>query len=183
MSPTANMVLITDRLTLRPFVPADAPALHALVNNRKVARMLLRVPHPYPQGLAETWIDGHEKARRTGAGHIFAIDLGGVLIGTVSLERRDEIYTLGYWIGEPWWGQGLASEAVKRVVDFAFETLGEARISASCFADNKASARILEKCGFVTTRTGSLECAARGHAVPAAFLQLDRTTAAVDARP
>jgi len=183
MDPIPKMTLTTDRLTLRPFARADAPALHALVNNRKVARMLLRVPNPYPPGLAERWIAGHARARATGAGYVFAIDLHGALIGTASLERRDGAYTLGYWIGEPWWGRGFASEAVRRLVDFAFDTLGETRIAASCFQENKASARILEKCGFVAKGAGALDCAARGHMVPAAFLELKRAPAAMDARP
>jgi RimJ/RimL family protein N-acetyltransferase len=62
------------------------------------------------------------------------------------LHSRGE---LGYWIGVPYWGRGYATEAARRLVGFAFDTLGLNRVHASCFSRNRASARVLEKAGLV----------------------------------
>jgi len=184
MSPTTDTVLKTDRLTLRPFEAADAPAVQALCGNWNVARMLAVVPHPYPDGLAEEWIAGQADNRAGGEEYVFAIERDGAVIGAAGLERRAHteagVYELGYWIAEPSWGHGLASEAAARIVRYAFKELGVRRLTSGHFDENPASGRVLEKCGFRVTGKGELPCAARGHAVPATLLELvaDRREAA-----
>jgi ribosomal-protein-alanine N-acetyltransferase len=174
-STTADTVLTTDRLVLRPFVEADAPAVQALCGNWNVARMLAVVPHPYPDGLAEEWIAGQADKRTRGEEHIFAIEYAGEVIGAVGLERRGhedrDTYELGYWIAEDRWGRGLASEAAARVVRYAFEELGVVRLTSGHFDENPASGKVLEKCGFRVTGKGELPCAARGHPLPATLLE------------
>lgn len=176
MSTTANPVLTTDRLTLRPFAPADAPAVQALCGNWNVARMLAVVPHPYPDGLAEDWIARHAAKRARGEEYAFAIEHDGGVIGAIGLERRGltrrDTYELGYWIAETWWSRGLASEAAARIVRFAFEDLGARRLTSGHFDENPASGKVLEKCGFRATGKAELPCAARGQAVPATLLEL-----------
>ncbi len=157
--------LKTDRLVLRPFRAADASAVQALCGNWNVARMLARVPHPYTREHAETWIASHGASRRSGVEHVFCIEYGGEVVGSIGLQRMtDDAYDLGYWIGEPWWGRGFATEAVRRIVRFAVDGLAAARLTAGHFADNPASGRVLEKCGFHYIGSGMATGAARGEA-------------------
>jgi ribosomal-protein-alanine N-acetyltransferase len=164
--------LTTERLVLRPLHPSDAPTLQTLCGNWNVARMLAVVPHPYPDGLAESWIATHADARADGSAYTFAIERDGTLIGVIGLDRRDRGHELGYWIGEPWWGNGYAAEAVRRVIAFAFDDLELDRLSSSHFKDNPASAHVLRKCGFHVTGEGQLDCVARGAPVPSVFMAL-----------
>jgi ribosomal-protein-alanine N-acetyltransferase len=74
-----------------------------------------------------------------------------MLLGTVSLRRyaRDRRAELGYWLAQPAWGHGFATEAAQGAVDFGFRELGLARIYAQVLADNRASLRVLDKLGMV----------------------------------
>lgn len=168
-----NTVLNTDRLVLRPLRAGDAARVRALCGNWNIARMLARVPHPYPEGLAEEWIGAQAALWAKGESYIFAVTLDGDVIGVIGLEGEDDgTYELGYWLGEPWWGHGYMSEAVARVLDFAFDDLKLPRVIAGYFADNPASGRIQDKFGFRMIRQGTLECRARGQAAPAIFTEL-----------
>ena len=170
--------LETERLLLRPFRPSDAGAVQALCGNRNVARMTARIPHPYPDGLAESWIASTAQARELGQGYSFCLEQNGAPIGAAGLERTDDgIYELGYWLGEPWWGRGLASEAVRRVVRFAFDDLSARQVTAGHFVDNPASGRVLEKCGFAYTGENELWCEARGRWVDCRRLALAKEDA------
>ncbi len=130
--------LTTDRLTLRPLEPADGPAVERGCGSWNVARMTTRIPHPYPPGSAVEWI-----ANRAPDAHHFAIEHQGDLIGVISHETE-----IGYWLAEPFWGRGFATEAARRVVAFAFDDLRLDRLVSGHFADNPASGRVLQKCGF-----------------------------------
>ena len=146
-----DATLTTGRLTLRPLRLEDAPVIHRECGNWKVARMTARIPHPYPEGLAEDWIVRHAADHPEGSAYRFGIEHDSGLIGVIGLERqrREAVaFEIGYWIGEPWWGRGLATEAVRRVVAFAFEELGLEQLVAGHFEDNPASGRVLEKSGF-----------------------------------
>ncbi len=165
--------LTTPRLKLRHLRPADAPRVQVLCDNLNVARMLEIVPHPYPDGLAEDWIATRQAAWRDGTAYTFAIEFEGALVGVIGIERRDSgDHVLGYWLGEPWWGQGLMSEAVAGAIGFARDTLGLEKLVSAYFTDNPASGRIQEKFGFRVETHGRLPCKARGCDVDAAFTEL-----------
>lgn len=167
--------LETDRLLLRPFRPADAAAVVALAGDWDVARMLARVPHPYTQEMAEVWISTHAQSRQSGEEYVFCVEFDGEVAGCIGLQRsREAIYELGYWLGKAWWGKGLATEAAKRVVRFAFEELGADRMVSGHLADNPASGRVLEKCGFRYTGDSMEHCEARGEAVAHKCFELMR---------
>ncbi len=180
MMPT---ILTTDRLTLRPLTEADAAPIRAYCGDWEVARRLARIPHPYPEGLAEAFIADQAWAHDKGGAHIFAIEAEGELAGVVGLERRDHPlpqesgWELGYWLGRPWWGRGIASEAACRLTRFAFAPApggaGVPRLLARYHADNPASGRVLAKCGFRESGRGPSPCLAQGRAVPAVFVALD----------
>ena len=136
---------------LRPLLEADAAPLAVLANNEKIARNLRdRFPHPYTEEDARRFIGAklHEKPHT-----VFAIEVDGGPVGVIGVEVRDDVERLsgeiGYWIGEPFWGRGIASEVIPAVVDYAFGELDLVRVYALVFDYNRASARVLEKSGFV----------------------------------
>ncbi|MCB2109196.1 MAG: GNAT family N-acetyltransferase [Rhodobacteraceae bacterium] len=139
----------TKRLVLRPFTPADAPRVRELADEWDIARMTASIPHPYPEGLAEKWIAAHDGVRTAGKGYPFAITLDGTLIGSVGADRNGTgALELGYWLGKPYWGRGIVTEAAAAVLDFCFGWLAVDRVYAGHLAENVASSRVLQKLGF-----------------------------------
>jgi [ribosomal protein S5]-alanine N-acetyltransferase len=148
-----NMLLSfeTERLLLRPFMPSDAAAVQLLAGNYEVAKTTLSLPHPYPDGAAELWIDFRRDAAKQGHGYTFAIInkendflLGSISLNITSEHRRAE---LGYWLGPPYWGNGYTTEAAARVLQFGFSELNLNKIYAAAMVKNPASARIMIKLG------------------------------------
>jgi RimJ/RimL family protein N-acetyltransferase len=142
--------IITDRLILRPPTADDAEAITVLADNYKVAVMLSRLPYPYRIEHARDFIAWARK--QPADAPVLAIHLKDerqTFLGVASCERRDgEGPELGYWLGEPYWGKGYMSEAVKAVVARAFALARHQRLVAGCRLQNLASRRILEKAGF-----------------------------------
>jgi RimJ/RimL family protein N-acetyltransferase len=142
--------LVTARLVLRAFVPADAAEVQRLAGDPAVAEGTL-LPHPYADGTAESWISGRRAAHDRGEETSFAIERvhDGALIGAIGLAFEPHLACarLGYWLGRPYWGRGYATEAATAVVAHGFETLGLERIWAPRFRANAASGRVLEKVG------------------------------------
>jgi len=145
--------LQTDRLVLRPFTQADAPAVQRLAGDKEIAATTFNVPHPYEDWMAEQWISTHQEKFERGQAVNFAIVLRAedCLIGAVELtiEKQDHRAELGYWIGKPYWSKGYCTEAARAVVAYGFDVLGLNRIHACHFAGNVASARVLQKIGMV----------------------------------
>ncbi|WP_438483463.1 GNAT family N-acetyltransferase [Oleiharenicola lentus] len=141
--------LTTARLTLGAFQAEDAPHVELLAGNEAVARTTLNIPHPYPAGAATPWIASHAATFLNGDGLTLAIRLNGELIGCIGLTlfAKDERGELGYWIAEPHWNRGYASEAAAACVRYGFETLGLRRIAAHHYPINPASGRVMEKIG------------------------------------
>ena len=148
-------VLETERLRLRPPVPADCVRIRDLAGDRRIADTT-SIPHPYPDGLAEEWVAGRRRAWQDGGSLALAVtrrdDTG--LIGVASLNMTDGggEAELGYWIGVEHWGQGYGSEAARAIVDYGFGRHGLSRINARCVSRNRASARIIEGLGFRCVR-------------------------------
>lgn len=141
--------LTTPRLLLRPFTPADAPALITLAGDYEVARHTLNIPHPYDELEAQKWLALTQQHYAQGSSYPFAIELRatGALVGGCELvpEPRYGRAEAGYWLGRPYWGQGLATEAVAALLRFGFEELGLHKVYAIPYADNLASGRVLLK--------------------------------------
>jgi ribosomal-protein-alanine N-acetyltransferase len=147
----SSLPLQTRRLTLRPYVLGDIPALVPLIGAREVAATTLRIPHPYTEEIAREFIALAEKDLASGQCVRCGIILRqtGALCGGIGLQievdhRRAE---LGYWIGVPYWGNGYATEAAMAMVKYGFETLGLQRIFASYVPANVASGNVLRKIG------------------------------------
>ena len=147
-------LLKTARLTLRPPAPEDAEAIHRLVNNWAVVRMLSRVPYPYPRAFTDEWIASTIEQRRLGHAYHLAItgqeNGADMVIGCVGLRLDSATRTghLGYWVGERFWGHGVAREAADRVVRWALANLPIDKIEAQVSIDNPASAAVLVHLGF-----------------------------------
>jgi len=146
--------LSTERLVLRQLRLGDAAAVAAGAGDRRVAAYLIEVPSPYPIALARRWVAHRIAWWHEGRGVTFAVTLAeepDMLLGTVSLRRyvRDRRAELGYWLAQPVWGHGFATEAARAAVDFGFRDLGLARVYAQVLADNRASLRVLDKLGMV----------------------------------
>lgn len=144
-------LLQTERLLLRPFELADGPDVQRLAGDRAIADTTLNVPHPYEDGMAESWIATHQPRYEAGELCNFAIVLRGSeeLIGAVGLVivPRFEQAELGYWIGKAHWGKGYCTEAARAVLECGFTTLRLHRIHASHLPRNPASGRVMEKLG------------------------------------
>ncbi len=151
--PAVIPVLETERLCLRPFVPADAVAVRRLAGAPEVAATTLNIPHPYPEGAAEAWIAGHATAAAEGRTLAWAIVRrdGNALLGaiTCALTPAHARAELGYWLGLPYWNRGYMTEAVRRVVSFGFATPGLHRMGARALLRNPGSWRVMEKVGMV----------------------------------
>ena len=135
---------------LRPFDPADAASVQHLAGDAAVADTTLNLPHPYLDGMAEAWIDSHQPAWDARERVTFAIvtpegELRGAI--ALTLTPRHHRGELGYWIGRPFWNQGLATEAARAVLGLAFGELGLNRVQANHLPRNPASGRVMEKIG------------------------------------
>jgi len=142
---------LADRIALRRWVPTDADLLVQLAHNRKIwINLRDRFPHPYTRADADSWIA--HCAAQAGTPTQFAIDLDGLAIGGVGLERFNDVHFLtaeiGYWIGEPYWGNGIATAALIEMTRYAFAEFPIERIQAMVFEWNSASRRVLEKAGY-----------------------------------
>ena len=146
--------LATDRLLLRPLERGDAGALHRLINDWSVARMLAAVPFPYPRELADEWIASTRAQIAEGTAYHLAVtgrDGGAeMLVGGVGLrlDQRRRTARLGYWVGRRFWGHGVATEAAGRLARWALANLDIETIEASVAKDNAASISVLRRVGF-----------------------------------
>lgn len=135
---------------LRSLEPADAPSLARHANNRAIWRNVRdRFPHPYTLADAEAWI---RLAMDQQPETIFAIASDAEAFGCIGFELQSDVHRrsaeVGYWLGEPFWGQGIATGALKTLTEYAFAEFGLVRLYAHVYEWNPASARVLEKAGF-----------------------------------
>ena len=135
---------------IRPYRPDDKNAIAREANNRKVFANLRDVfPSPYTEADAEGWV-AHATAEDPVRN--FAIEVDGEYAGGIGLRLQTDIdrisAELGYWLGERFWGRGIATAAVRGFVPWAFGAFELERIYATPFATNASSARVLEKASF-----------------------------------
>lgn len=135
---------------IRDLAIEDASSIAQYADNRKIAMWLRdRFPYPYTAADANNFLAA---VTRQDPRTVFAIATQREVIGGIGLEFRDDVHRftaeLGYWLGEPFWGRGIMTEAVRRFTEWAFENLEVHRIYASIFDGNDASVRVLEKAGF-----------------------------------
>ena len=143
------VTLETERLILRPWREEDAPALYreardpqvgpsagwkphaSLEESREILRTVLSEPGTFAVILRET-----------------GEPVGSVGVFPTELPEGKGESEIGYWIGRPYWGQGLIPEAVRELQRWCFQDRGESRLWCGHFPGNDQSRRVIEKCGF-----------------------------------
>lgn len=129
----------------------DAPAIVKYANNKKIWRNLRDAfPHPYALSDAEDFL---RKVTAHDPECVFAISTKKMeAIGGIGMVIGKDVHRyaaeLGYWLAEPFWNQGIMTQAIKRIVEYAFMNLNLYRIYAAPYQGNTASERVLEKAGF-----------------------------------
>ena len=136
---------------LRPWRATDVESLARHADDEAVWRGLLdEFPHPYTLDDARQWIEHGSRAPGTIA---FAVEIDGEAAGGIGLRLGAGSFRhsgeLGYWLGRAYWGQGIMTQAVGAICDYAWRELGLARVASGVFDFNGASMRVLEKNGFV----------------------------------
>jgi RimJ/RimL family protein N-acetyltransferase len=138
------------RSILRPWRPEDRASLIRHADDRAVWRNLRRLPHPYDGAAADAWL-GFAAADPPPEG-IWAIEVDGEAVGTISLERGPDVeahsFEVGYWLGRRHWGRGIVSEALAAVTAAGLAEPDVVRIHAPVFSWNPASMHVLEKAGY-----------------------------------
>ncbi len=135
---------------IRSLEQQDVAALVKYANNRKISLQLRdRFSFPYTERHANAWL---YRVLREDPETNFAIASPQELIGGIGLKLQKDIYRrsaeIGYWLGEPFWGKGVATLAVRALTGWAFAEFDLVRIFATVFESNPASVRVLEKAGY-----------------------------------
>lgn len=144
------MELRLSKSVIRPWRWGDETSIVRHANNYRIWRNLRdRFPHPYSIEDAKYWIEltATETPQTS-----FAIEVDGEAVGGIGLVLRDDIYRcsaeIGYWLGEDYWGRGIATEAVVALTEWAFDEFSLHRIYAGVLEWNAPSMRVLEKAGY-----------------------------------
>lgn len=146
------MVINSEGILLRPWLFSDAKSLAIIADNKRISDNL-RDGFPFPYSLrdARDWLNliipENQPTR------FFAIVVEDELAGSIGLVTKTDIYRknieIGYFLGERFWGKGIATKAIKAVTDYGFREFDVERIYAEPFSDNAGSRRALEKAGYV----------------------------------
>ncbi len=143
-------VLMAELVLLRPLAMGDADLIREYAGAPEIAARTM-VPHPYPPEAALEFWRATAGWWRRGEACVFAVveRQSGSFAGCMGMHptqahRRAEV---GFWIGKPHWGRGLATEALKRLIQFGFDELNLNRIAAGHFSENAASGRVMQKAG------------------------------------
>ena len=146
----ATMKLSVGDFIIRSWQPGDAKSLQKYANNRKIWYTLRDFfPHPYTLQDAIWWIENSSKELPERS---YAIATAEEPIGGIGLIFGEDVHRfsaeLGYWLAEPFWNRGIMTSVVCILTEYAFHQFPINRVFAEPFADNLASARVLEKAGY-----------------------------------
>jgi RimJ/RimL family protein N-acetyltransferase len=147
----APMQIRLSKSVVRSWRPSDAESLARYGNNRNIwINLRDAFPHPYTLKNARDYIRGSmERSPETS----FAIAVDGEAVGGIGFVLHQDVERvsaeIGYWLGEPFWGRGIVSEALTAVTRHAMDAHGLTRVFAVPYAWNAASCRVLEKAGYV----------------------------------
>lgn len=137
--------------TLRPWTVDDLESLVKYANNSKIAKNLTdKFPSPYTIENGKFFI---ESATKKSPPNILAIDVNNEAVGGIGIHPQSDIHCknaeLGYWLAEPFWGNGIITKAITQMIEYGFKNWDINRIFARPFETNIASQRVLEKAGFI----------------------------------
>ncbi len=176
------------RLHMRLPRQSDANALVALAGNYNVSSQTSNVPYPYDMEQAEDWIAHARRKQPDCCSYVIELlptadarhepaTTKGQIIGTCRFGQAQAGYTgieIGYWLGEPFWGNGYAADACHALIDHIFTTTAKLSIWVSCRVTNPQSRRVIEKCGFQYREAGMAYSSALGGMSPVERFVLDR---------
>jgi len=155
------------RFVLRHVQKSDAGLFAMYAGDRRVAEATHSIPHPLPPGAAEAFVNRGRAGKadeETWVRDGRATGLAEVL-GVISLKRMDRGQSeVGYWVAPAFWNTGIASEAVKALVEA--NPQNNRTIFAEVFQDNPGSARVLTNAGFQYLGDAETFCVARNALVP-----------------
>ena len=145
------MRLILKTCDVRSWRASDLDSLVAHANNRNIwINLRDRFPHPYTRHDGQKFI---RSMRESNPETAFALAVEGAAVGGIGFVLQHDVdrvsAEIGYWLGEPFWGRGITTEALVAVTHYAIETHGLTRLFAVPFSHNAASCRVLEKAGYV----------------------------------
>ena len=138
-------------VVLREWKKSDAAALAKIANNKKIwDNVRDRLPYPYTKKDAKEWLALVKKQKEPAT--TFCVEADGELAGSIGFTLKEDVYRknaeIGYFVGEEYWGKGIATEAIRQMVDYIQRNFDVIRIYAEVFEYNRASMRVLEKNGF-----------------------------------
>jgi RimJ/RimL family protein N-acetyltransferase len=169
---TRPFVLETERLSLRKPTLADTKTIAALANDRRIAEMTRRMPHPYTRDDAVRFV---EAVAGDSGETVFLIESNHVPVGMAGVDWSEpDAPELGYWIGVDHWGRGFATEAVRAVIDYTFEAFAVDQLCSGARVVNPASRNVLEKCGFQWSGVELHRFRALGSSTPVDRFRLSR---------
>jgi RimJ/RimL family protein N-acetyltransferase len=148
-------ITVSDEIYLSEFQPSDQVACVHHLKEKEIYDRTLRIPYPYTGADFQQWLAIVAKTTQDQGRTVhWAIRKeDGLLIGGCGLDElvvgKSHRAELGYWLAKPYWGRGIMTAVVGRLCQFAFAEFGLVKITAHVFADNSASARVLQNCGFV----------------------------------
>ena len=139
-----------NNIQLRAWQKQDAQLLAAIANNRKIWNNVRdQLPNPYSVMDALQWMNynaDHQPVQN------FAILFNGVVAGNIGCKLQEDVYRksieIGYFVGEEFWGKGIATIAIDLFVQYLIQNFQPVRIYAEVFEYNKASMKVLQKNGF-----------------------------------
>ena len=142
------LVLANELVKMRTLVPADVAPVFELASAREIAENTF-VPHPYSREAAQEFVDRVREQWSTDEAYVFAIvdKASDAFVGVMGIhpEATHNSATVGYWIGKPFWGRGIATAALRLLIRFGFEQLELNRIEAGHLDHNAASGRVMQK--------------------------------------
>jgi RimJ/RimL family protein N-acetyltransferase len=151
----AVKIVVNEQIHLSEVLVSDKCALIQHLNDRDIYDRTLRIPFPYTEADADEWFNLSARiTKQQGQQVHWAIRttdeslIGGCGLDDFQLGKSHRA-EVGYWLAKPFWGRGIMTAVVARVCRHAFDEFGLAKITAHVFSHNPASARVLEKCGFL----------------------------------
>lgn len=137
----------TDRLKLRQIRHSDISSLIKYCNNEKIADQIINIPYPYGESDAIYRMNFVMLGFKNKERYVFAITFKDIdeLIGEIGLhlDKTNDSAQFGYWVAEPYWGKGIATEALSAILKFGFETLNLNKIYATHYPDNLSSGKVM----------------------------------------
>lgn len=147
-------ITVSDGIYLDDFRPSDEAACIQHLQSKEIYDRTLRIPFPYTEADFRAWLEIVEKTtRQQGRNVHWAIReqtdflIGGCGFDSLQIGKSHRA-ELGYWLAMPYWGRGIMTAVLRRLCDLAIAEFGVTKITAHVFADNLASAKVLQKCGF-----------------------------------